>query len=91
MEEKGENKEGKIVDSNHKLLGKHVISVTVPLTLDEASETAEHLNSMPSCNYEQEMFVVKHVLELKSEVKKYIVVRKLCIGDKVDFIDYSEK
>ncbi len=50
------------------------------------------INSMPSCNYDQEMFVVKHVLELKSEVKKYIiVVRKLCIGDIVDFIDYSEK
>ncbi len=49
------------------------------------------IKSMPSCNYDQEMFVVKHVLELKSEVKKYIVVRKLCIGDIVDFIDYSEK
>ncbi len=85
-----ENKKSKIVDSNHKLLGKHVISLTVPLTLYDASKTAERFNSMPS-DSDQEMFAVKLVSENKSKKKNYMVVRKLCIGDSADFIDYSKE
>ncbi len=85
-----ESKKSKIVDSNQKLLGKHVISLTVPLALYVASKTAERFNSMPS-NNEQEMFVVKLVSEHKSKKKNYMVVRKLCIGDSVDFIDYPKE
>ncbi len=84
------NKKSKIVDSNHKLLDKHVISLTVPLTLYGATKIAERFNSMPS-NSDQEMFTVKLVSEHKSIVKNYIVVRKLRIGDSVDFIDYPKE
>ncbi len=52
-----ENNKVKIVDSSHKLLGKHVIFLTVPLTFYDASKTAERLNSIPS-NNDQEMFTV---------------------------------
>ncbi|MFQ5688218.1 MAG: hypothetical protein ACE5GV_16335 [Candidatus Scalindua sp.] len=45
-----ENKKSKIVDSNHKLLGKHVILSTAPITLYDASKIAERFNSMPSNN-----------------------------------------
>jgi hypothetical protein len=62
------NEENKIVDSNHKLLGKHVISLTVPLTLEDATKTAERFNSMPS-NSDQEIFAVKLVSEHKSKKK----------------------
>ncbi len=85
-----ENKKSKIVDSNHKLLGKHVISLTVPLTLVDASKTAERFNSMPS-NNDQEMFAVILVSENKSKKKNYMAVRKLCIGDSVDLIDYPKE
>jgi hypothetical protein len=88
--ENDENKKSKIVDSNHKLLGKHVISLTVPLTLYDATKAAERFNSMPS-NSDQEMFTVKLVSEHKSKEKNYMVVRKLCIGDSVDFIDYPKE
>ncbi len=90
MVENEENKKSEIVDSNHKLLGKHVISLIVPLTLVDASKTAERFNSMPS-NNDQEMFAVKLVSENKSKKKNYMVVRKLCIGDSVDFIDYPKE
>ncbi len=80
---------GRIVNSNHKLIGKHVISLTVPLTLDKASEIAQRLSSMPSCIHEREMFEIKRISVRKFEGKNYIVARKLCIGDSVDFIDYS--
>lgn len=90
MVKKKENGKSKIVDSNHKLLGKHVISLTVPLTLEGASKIAERFNSMPS-NSDQEMFAVKLVSEHKSKEKNYMVVRKLCIGDSVDFIDYPKE
>ena len=90
MEKKGENIEDKIVGSNHKLLGKHVISLTVPLTFYDASKIAERLNSMPS-NNDPEMFVVKLVAEHKSKLKNYLVVRKLRIGDNIDFVDYPKK
>ncbi|HDY87856.1 MAG TPA: hypothetical protein ENH82_07045 [bacterium] len=85
-----ENKKSKIVDSNHKLLGKHVISLTVPLTLYDASKIAGRFNSVPS-NNDQEMFAVKLVSENKSKKKNYMVVRKLCIADSVDFIDYPKE
>ena len=85
-----ENKKSEIVDSNHKLLGKHVISLTVPLTLVDASKIAVCHNSMPS-NSDPEMFVVKLVSENKSKKKIYMVVRKLCIGDSVDFVDYPKE
>ncbi len=85
-----ENEKSKIVDSSHKLLGKHVISLTVPLTLYDASKIAVCYNSMPS-NSDPEMFVVKLVSEHKSKKKNYMVVRKLCIGDSVDFIDYPKE
>ncbi len=85
-----ENNKGKIVDSSHKLLGKHVISLTVPLTFFDATRVAERLNSMSS-NRDQEMFTVKLVSEHKSKEKNYMVVRKLCIGDSVDFIDYPKE
>ena len=52
-----ENNKVKIVDSSHKLLGKHVIFLKVPLTFYDASKTAERLNSIPS-NNDQEMFTV---------------------------------
>ncbi len=90
MQEKEENNEGMTVDSNHKLLGKYVISLTKPVPLDKAVEMAEHLNSMPS-NYDHKMFIVKHTSETKSNEKKYIVLRKLCLGDNIDFIDYPDK
>jgi len=89
-EENKKSKKSKIVDSNHKLLGKHAISLTVPLTLVDASKTAERFNSMPS-NNDQEMFAVKLVSENKSKKKNYMVVRKLCIGDSVDLIDYPKE
>ena len=60
------NNKGKIVDSSHRLLGKHVISLTVPLTFYDAAKAAERLNSMPS-NNNQEMFTVKLVSEHKSK------------------------
>ena len=85
-----ENRKSKIVDSNHELLGKHVISLTVPLTLYDATKIAERFNSMPS-NRGQEMFAVKLVSEHTSKEKNYMVVRKLCIGDSVDFIDYPKE
>lgn len=85
-----ENKKRKIVDVNHKLLGKHVISLTVPLTLNDATKIAERFNSMPS-NSDQEMFAVKLVSEHKSKEKNYMVVRKLRIGDSIDFIDYPKE
>ncbi len=85
-----ENNKGEIVDSSHKLLGKHVISLTVPLTLYDATKAAERFNSMPS-NRDQEMFAVKSISEHKSKEKNYMVVRKLCIGDSVDFIDYPKE
>ncbi len=85
-----ENKKSKIVDSNHKLLGKHVISITAPLALYDATKIAERFNSMPS-NNDPEMFAVKLVSEYKSKEKNYMVVRKLCIGDSIDFIDYPKK
>jgi hypothetical protein len=88
--ENKENKDSKIVDSNHKLLGKHVISLTVPLTLHDASKIAERFNSMPS-NRDQEMFAVKLVSEHKSKEKNYMVVRKLSIGDCIDFIGYPKE
>jgi hypothetical protein len=84
------DKKTKIVDNNHKLLGKHVISLTIHLTLEDASKIAERFNSMPS-NSDQEMFAVKLVSEHKSKEKNYMVVRKLCIGDSVDFIDYPKE
>ena len=90
MKEKGENIEHKVVDSNHKLLGKHVISLTIPLTSYDAAIIAERLNSMPS-NNDPEMFVVKLVSEHKSKLKNYLVVRKLRIGDNIDFVDYPKK
>ncbi len=90
MVENEDNEKSKIVDNNHKLPGKHVISLTVPLALVDASKTAERFNSMPS-NNEQEMFAVKLVSENKSKKKNYMVVRKLCIGDSVDFIDYPKE
>ncbi len=85
-----ENRKSKIVDSNHELLGKHVISLTVPLTLYDATKIAERFNSMPS-NNDQDMFAVKLVSENKSKKKNYLVVRKLCISDSVDFIDYPKE
>ena len=85
-----ENKKSKIVDSDHKLLGKHVISLTIPLTLGDATNIAERFNSMPS-NNDQEMFAVKLVSENRSKKKNYMVVRKLCIGDSADFIDYPKE
>ena len=69
------SKKIKIVDSNHKLLGKHVISLTVPLTFYDATKAAERFNSMPS-NNDQEMFTVKLVSEHKSIEENYMVVRK---------------
>ncbi len=90
MVENDENMKSKIVDCNHKLLGKHVISLAVPLTLYDASKIAERFNSMPS-NNDQEMFAVKLVSENKSKKKNYMVVRKLCIGDSVDLIDYPKE
>ncbi len=90
MENKEENNEEMTVDSNHKLLGEYVISLSKPVTQDKAVKMAEHLNSMSS-NYDQEMFIVKHVSGPKSNMGKYIVLRKLCLGDKVDFIDYPDK
>lgn len=84
------NKKSKVVDNNHRLLGKHVISLTVPLTLYDATKIAERFNSMPS-NSDQEMFAVKLVSEHKSKEKNYMVVRKLCIGDSIDFIDYPKE
>jgi len=85
-----ENNEGMTVDRNHKLLGEYVISLTKPIMLDKAVRMAEHLNSMSS-NYKQEMFIVKHASGPKSNMGKYIVLRKLCLGDNVDFIDYPDK
>ena len=85
-----ENRKNKVVDNNHKLLGKHVISLTVPLTLYDASKAAERFNSMPS-NSDKDMFAVKLVSEHKSNEKNYMVVRKLCIDDSVDFIDYPNE
>lgn len=90
MVENEGNKKTKTVDNNHKLLGKHVISLTIPLTLEGASKIAERFNSMPG-NSDQEMVAVKLVSEHKSKEKNYTVVRKLCIGDSLDFIDYSRK
>ncbi len=84
------NKKSKIVDDNHKLLGKHVISLIAALTLRDATKIAGRLNSMPS-NNDQEMVTVKLVSEHKSKEKNYMVVRKLCIGDRVDFIDYPKE
>ena len=89
MQEKEENSEGMTVDSNHKLLGKHVISLTEPLMLDKASKMAERLNTMPS-NHDQEMFIVKHTSGPESNEGKYVVLRKLCLGDSVNFIDYPD-
>ncbi len=83
-------KKSMIVDSNHKLLGKYVIALTVPLTLYDATIIAKRFNSMPS-NSDQEMFTVKLVSEHKSKEKNYMVVRKLRIGDSVDFIDYPKE
>jgi hypothetical protein len=88
--ENEENEKSKIVDSNHKLLGKHVISLTVHLTLGDATKIAERLNSMPS-NNDQEMFTVKLVSEYKSKKENYMVVRKLCVGGSIDFIDYPKE
>jgi hypothetical protein len=85
-----ENNKVKIVDSSHKLHGKHVIFLTVPLTFYDASKTAERLNSIPS-NNDQEMFTAKLVSERKSKEKNYMVVRKLCTGDGIDFIDYPKE
>ncbi len=80
-----------IVGSNHKLLGKHVISLTVPLTFyDAAAIIAERFNSMPS-NNDPEMFAVKRVSEYTSKKKNYMVVRKLCTGDSIGFIDYPKE
>ncbi len=45
---------------------------------------------MPS-NSDQDMFAVKLVSEHKSKEKNYMVVRKLCIGDSIDFIDYPKE
>ncbi|WP_096896044.1 hypothetical protein [Candidatus Scalindua japonica] len=84
------NKKSKIVDGNHELLGKHVISLTVPLTLFDATKIAGRFNSMPS-NPDREMFTVKLVSNQKSKEKNYLVVRKLCIGDSIDFIDYPKE
>ena len=53
MVENEQNMKNKIVDRNHKLLGKHVISLTVPLTLYDATKIAERFNSMPG-NRDQE-------------------------------------
>jgi len=88
--ENDKNKKIKIVDDNHKLLGKHSISLTVPLTLYDATKAAERFNSMPS-NSDQEMFAVKLVSERKSKEKNYMVVWKLCIGDSINFIDYPKE
>ncbi len=85
-----ENKKSKIVDSNYKLLGKHVISLTVPLTLYDATKTAERFNLMPS-NRDKEKFAVKLDSEHKSKERNYMVVRKICIGDSVEFIDYPKE
>ena len=90
MRKSKKSKKSKIVDSNHKLLGKHVISLTVPLTLYDATKTAERFNSMPS-NRDKEKFAVKLGSEHKSKRKNYIVVRKLCVGDSIDFIDYPKE
>ena len=90
MVENEENTKSKIVDVNHKLLGKHSISLTVPLTLYDATKAAERFNSMPS-NSDLDMFAVKLVSEHKSKEKNYMVVRKLCIGDCIDFIDYPKE
>ncbi len=87
MVENDENMKSKIVDRNHKLLGKYSISLTMPLTLYDATKAVERFNSMPS-NSDQEMFAVKLVSENKSKEENYMVVRKLCIGDCIDFIDY---
>jgi len=89
-EENKKSKKSKIVDSDHKLPGKHVISLTVPLTLGDATNIAERFNSMPS-NRDKEKFAVKLDSEHKSKKKNYIVVRKLCVGDSIDFIDYPKK
>lgn len=90
MAKNEENKKSKIVDSNHKLLGKQVLSLTVLLTLYDASKTAERFNSMSS-NNDQEMIAVKLVSGNRSKKKNYMVVRKLCISDCVDFIDYPKE
>ena len=90
MVENVQNMKKKIVDRNHKLLGKHVISLTVPLTLGDATNIAGRFNSMPS-NRDKEKFAVKLDSEHKSKKKNYIVVRKLCVGDSIDFIDYPKK
>ncbi len=37
------------------------------------------------------MFAVKRVSEHESKEKNYMVVRKLCIGDSIDFIDYPKE
>lgn len=84
------NKKTKIVDNGHELFGKHVISLTVPLALEDASKIAECFNLMPS-NSDKDMFAVKLVSEHKSNEKNYMVVIKLCIGDSVDFIDYPNE
>ncbi len=76
--------------NNHKLLGKHVISLTIPLTFYDAAIIAERFNSTPS-NNDPEMFVVKLASEHKSKLKNYLVVRKLRIGDNIDFIDYPKE
>lgn len=84
-----ENKKTKFVDRNHKLLGKHAIPLTVPLTL-RMPQKAERFNSMPS-NPDHEMVAVKLVSKHKSKEKKHMVVRKLGKGDSIDFIDYPKE
>jgi len=37
------------------------------------------------------MFAVKRISEHESKEKNYMVVRKLCIGDSIDFIDYPKE
>jgi hypothetical protein len=88
--ENDKNKKSKIVDCNHKLLDKHAIFLTIPLKLYNATKAAERFNSMSS-NSDQKMFAVKLVSEHKSKEKNYMVARKLCIGDRINFIDYPKE
>jgi hypothetical protein len=45
---------------------------------------------MPS-NSDPEMFAVKFASKHTSKEKKQMVVRKLCIDDSMDFIDYPKR
>ena len=72
------------VEKGHIDIGKYKIVVSSVLPEEKADVMAKNLNSMPS-NTDMRMFRVFFVNSKRSW--GYIVKRKVCVGDKISFIE----